>query len=943
MRRLGSFLLIFCAAASARHGGQDCGTTRETPAERVFLHRQSVRAARARAAALAAPAATPNDRDTGNIAIIEDSGGVVARLNQFNLDHSTLTFTPASAGAASYRFAVSAGTWDSTAAAQGSPLVALGDDDARQVTLPFAFPFFGASYNTVWINSDGNLTFTAPEYASSARLTGRVTGGPPRIAPLFDDLDPSQTAGGVRAYSGASAFVVSWVAVPEWTLYGIGQAQTFQVALYPDGRIAFTYSGATPGSAVVGIAPGFARGATNVIDFATATPAEYPSAMVERFGNTQEVDIVLAAQRFYQNHDDAYDYLVVYNNSDIPAMSGGTIAYESTVRSSGSGWGVAREDYGTQYGSASRLRSVMNMGFLRQYPLDTSAYVGSRAAQHDTPLTILGHEAGHLFLANASIPDPDDPTAKPMLGYGGVHWSFVFNSEASLDEGEQILDNGAGQSPRFTTAQITQHYSPLDQYLMGFRPGSDVPDTFLVTGYDPRAVQPTSHQLTGISFNGSRLNVTVNDIVQAEGRRTPDSTVAQRHYRFGFILVVPAGSQVSASDLQQVESYRQQFVDFYARAADGNASAETTLNRGLQLSLYPAAGVLAGAGTTATLTLAAPAASDLAIRLDTPKGVLQAPASVVIPKGAASTSFTLTGVRSGVEEFSATPADSAWETARARVQVADATVARLTVADRSSGSVTVRLSDGNDLPYPGARILAAASGGSVSPAAAVTDAAGLAVFHWDPAGAASAQLRLSAEAAPAIALTVNSGSAAPSIAAVVNAASYTAGVAPGSIATIFGANLDPAARVTVNGAPAQVFYASSSQINFYVPAGTATGTATVAALLPSGAAPSMDVAVVAVSPGIFGIVPAPGVVVIYATGLGPTRQSGNYTVTALTPQVFFGATPASAEDVLYSGVAPGFLGLYQVNVLIPAGVSGTVPVVLAAGNGASNAVQVTIP
>ena len=44
--------------------------------------------------------------------------------------------------------------------------------------------------------------------------------------------------------------------------------------------------------------------------------------MVERFGNSLEIDIVLTAQRFFQTHGDAYDYLVIYNNEGIAAMPG---------------------------------------------------------------------------------------------------------------------------------------------------------------------------------------------------------------------------------------------------------------------------------------------------------------------------------------------------------------------------------------------------------------------------------------------------------------------------------------------------------------------------------------------------------------------------------------------------------------------------------------------
>jgi hypothetical protein len=119
----------------------------------------------------------------------------------------------------------------------------------------------------------------------------------------------------------------------------------------------------------------------------------------------------------------------------------------------------------------------MNMGRLDSYPTDANSVVLARFAAKDTPLTVLGHEAGHLFLAFASIPDPTNPAARPMLGFQGVHWSFVFNSEASLDEGEQLTDLGDG---RFVTAAVTQGYAPLDRYLMGFTAPADVPDTFVV-------------------------------------------------------------------------------------------------------------------------------------------------------------------------------------------------------------------------------------------------------------------------------------------------------------------------------------------------------------------------------------------------------------------------------------------------------------------------------
>ena len=129
----------------------------------------------------------------------------------------TLTFTPVSGGTPRYRYGVSGLGYDSSAATLGSPVAALGDDDSRQFTLPFAFPFYGAAYTQVFLNSDGNLTFTAADSASTSRSVGRMTGGPPRISPLFDDLGFVRSAGGVRFFADASHVVFSWVNVPEYS------------------------------------------------------------------------------------------------------------------------------------------------------------------------------------------------------------------------------------------------------------------------------------------------------------------------------------------------------------------------------------------------------------------------------------------------------------------------------------------------------------------------------------------------------------------------------------------------------------------------------------------------------------------------------------------------------------------------------------------------------
>src|SRR2546422_592123 len=79
-----------------------CGTHRDRWKEEIHLHRR-VNARRGKTLQLAAGAQAPT-RDMGEIAILDDSDGVVARRNEFNLDQKTVQFSPLDSGAGSYRF-----------------------------------------------------------------------------------------------------------------------------------------------------------------------------------------------------------------------------------------------------------------------------------------------------------------------------------------------------------------------------------------------------------------------------------------------------------------------------------------------------------------------------------------------------------------------------------------------------------------------------------------------------------------------------------------------------------------------------------------------------------------------------------------------------------------------------------------------------------------------
>ena len=162
-------------------------------------------------------------------------------------------------------------------------------------------------------------------------------------------------------------------------------------------------------------------------------------------------------------------------------------------------------------------------------------------------------------------------------------------------------------------------------------------------------------------------------------------------------------------------------------------------------------------------------------------------------------------------------------------------------------------------------------------------------------------------------------------------------------------------RVLLNGVALPLLYVSDRQINFYVPQAAAPGDATLNVITDSGSQAAARVTITSAQPGIFAgavlhagttqsAVTAPvhasDAIEIYCTGLGLTRDSGGLQSTVLTPTVFVGGVPAA---ILYSGLVPGYVGLYQVNVQVPSGLApGLQPVSMAVNLAPSNEVKIAV-
>jgi len=93
----------------------------------------------------------------------------------------------------------------------------------------------------------------------------------------------------------------------------------------------------------------------------------------------------------------------------------------------------------------------------------------------------------------------------------------------------------------------------------------------------------TTGAFTGdsITIGGTRRDVPIANIIEYEGERVPPRGSAPTAFRHAFILVIPPGTQATASDLARIDTVRRGWESFFRQATDGLASVSTTLESGL--------------------------------------------------------------------------------------------------------------------------------------------------------------------------------------------------------------------------------------------------------------------------------------------------------------------------------------------------------------------------
>ena len=347
------------------------------------------------------------------------------------------------------------------------------------------------------------------------------------------------------------------------------------------------------------------------------------------------------ARQFYETHNDQYDTIVIFTAStfaDDPEPESG-FAFSLSMQNTVGGIGRSLFNNLNYVGLAQpgTLKNMVNMNDLGEFAGAEGEITGFPSV---TGIEVLGQEVGHRWGAfvNTNVADilgRGNAHWSFFLDTAPANGSLI-GAGASVMEGNQWNENGGGS---FTTGRPFDSYTLFDLYVMGmldlggahqslrtqpftFVQEEEQTDTSSGSGNNgngkgrgnnkfhfssrgaglhehdgngggsdrpcnPRSpnchhdeISDSAFPQEGVTVNGSEILVSIQDIINANGPRTPARDTSPA--RLAFLLVVPDDgdpSTVTASpgDLNEMNEFRTKFQLFFSQHTKGLGSVSTSL------------------------------------------------------------------------------------------------------------------------------------------------------------------------------------------------------------------------------------------------------------------------------------------------------------------------------------------------------------------------------
>jgi hypothetical protein len=548
----------------------------------------------------------------GDLIVMELDDGELGKADLFDLTGRTLRFTPEGS-----RYRVDNGPlhWDSDF---GPELTG-----AEASLHKFAFPFSGKLWKSFFVGTTGSIRFGTSEKDISLDPYGHLDRG--IVLERFDQLGEvasklidkapaicvflkPRMSGPHYVKELSDRAVITWdLTEPFGSLLDFTWFKTinrFQVVLSRDGSLEMSYKEVTAGDGIVGIYPTLSGGEKpGAVHFSSLAREDGPFAFVyESFhylGVPRSQDLSCTIIKAL---GDKFDFLAYYSDFRVDSQEASSPS-DGPVGGNVTGIGQTQHKQTQEVLESRCTRGRFQLGFAQP------VFVGSNEMQEGPPegapignrhdLTFymsqlaeassdrkpvlynyaighLGHEVGHRWGAYATAKVNGETIS---LG-PWPHWArelqtpvvypYSRPTEASTLGGGVWQDNFDGTYTQLRDGYFVPAagYSYLDLYLMGLISPAEVPDFFILK--NPVRVNKDANG--NPVFKAERTKVTIQDVIAAEGPRSPDVDHSQRQFNTGIVVVVEHGHSPSHEILEQATGIRRQWIDFWARTTGGRAS-----------------------------------------------------------------------------------------------------------------------------------------------------------------------------------------------------------------------------------------------------------------------------------------------------------------------------------------------------------------------------------
>jgi hypothetical protein len=199
-------------------------------------------------------------------------------------------------------------------------------------------------------------------------------------------------------------------------------------------------------------------------------------------------------------------------------------------------------------------------------------------------LTIMGQESGHRWGAFTYFDSGSGPS-NLILGRSDSHWSYYADMDHSSLEGGNWVSTGGVD---YMCPTKVDHFSELDEYLFGLRNPQEVTDFYYISSVSNNTSNARSVGTPLLNATASGLNVpvTVEDIVAANGARTPVEPNENHDLRQAFILLVAQATSPTQEELDKISAFRRAWEDYFEVSCDGRLTCNTSLT-----STFPVASI----------------------------------------------------------------------------------------------------------------------------------------------------------------------------------------------------------------------------------------------------------------------------------------------------------------------------------------------------------------